>query len=212
MKIIDCDRHVIEPIDIWQRYAESSVLTEYPLELSYDNESKKKERIERGLPDVSLSPSYTIASHPVLSNWGEKHQIAAALVKEQSKKDIARATTPVGQVLSMDKDNIDKALIYPTFANLIVNHSQIPSYVSLEYARAYNSWLRDYCAFNPDRLKAVALISRHDTNSLLKQIEEVINYGWNAISIRPEPINGKTRGHPDYDKFWFACEENNIVI
>ncbi|KAF7764208.1 hypothetical protein PCIT_b0143 [Pseudoalteromonas citrea] len=211
-KIIDCDRHVIEPIEIWKHYL-SSYLDGIPkIELSFDNEMKLSERVSQGFPALSLPPIYKIAGEPILSNWNIEQQVATALINSQSIKERKSATNPVDQLKSMDDTNVSQALIFPTFANYIVNHKDLDSRSSLAYAEAYNKWIRDYCAHNQKRLLPVGLISRHDTSTLVEQVQTIASFGWKSVVLRPEPILGKSLGHPDNDDFWKACSDLGIIV
>jgi predicted TIM-barrel fold metal-dependent hydrolase len=119
---------------------------------------------------------------------------------------------PNTQLESMDLSNINSAAIFSTFAGFIVNHSELPADVSLAYADAYNRWLKDYCDFDSDRLKAVGLISRHDPKNMVEQLEKIVENGWTSIPLRPEVILGRVLGHEDYNDFWAACEKHNIAV
>lgn len=212
MKIIDCDRHVIEPLDIWEKYLSPHLQGIPKIELHFDNEVKQAERISQGFPSLSLPPVYYIAGKPILSNWGVKQQVATALVNSQSIKERKSATNPVDQLQSMDNTQVTQALIFPTFANYIVNHKEVDARTSLAYAEAYNHWLKDYCDYNPNRLFPVGLVSRHDTLSLVEQVRKIASYGWKSIVLRPEPILGKNLGHPDNDAFWQECAQLGLVV
>lgn len=212
MKIIDCDRHVIEPLEMWQEYTEKKIFTETPVSLHFDNASKQLKRMEKLNIDIALPPTYTLGDFSILSNWDEHQQIASALSKNNNNNERQSATNPVGQLSSMDKTNINQAYIFPTFAGYITNHKEIDAKTSLAYTQAYNRWLSDYCEYAPERLKGVGLVSRHDPGNLTSQIEDIVKCGWTAITIRPEPILGKTLGDPSYEPFWQACEYHNIVI
>lgn len=48
MNIIDCDRHVIEPLDMWEQYLSSNFNDIPKIELSFDNEVKLAERVSKG--------------------------------------------------------------------------------------------------------------------------------------------------------------------
>ncbi|CAM4197703.1 amidohydrolase family protein [Pseudoalteromonas byunsanensis] len=209
--IIDCDRHVIEPLQMWDDYLPKDEKIK-KISLSFDNPEAQKQRVLNGYPDISIPPTYLIGEKPILSNWDIDQQVASALVNAQSIKERKSATNPVDQVASMDETSVAQALIFPTFANYIVNHQHVDSHTSLAYAKAYNNWLQDYCSYSTERLFPVALISRHDSSTLVEQVKEVALLGWKAVVLRPEPIMGKNLGHPDNEAFWATCAELDIVV
>lgn len=210
--IIDCDRHVTEPVDMWREYTEKQVFDQMPVQLAFDTDAKRLYRVQAGHIDIGLPPTYVVGDHPILSHWDESQQIASALRYEASIKERKSAVQPSGQIAAMDDTHISKAFIFPTFAGYVTNHKDIDAKTSLAYTRGYNRWLFDYCGYNPERLKGVGLISRHDPATLVSQVEAVVKRGWSTITIRPEPIAGKLLGDPSYELFWQACAYHNVTI
>jgi len=113
---------------------------------------------------------------------------------------------------SMNETAVRCASLFPTFATYLVSHEKIPAFVSLEYANAYNRWLKQYCDYDPVRLIGVGFVSRHDPTNMLDQLATIVSYGWKSIIVRPEIIAGRVLGHRDYDRFWSECERNNIGV
>ncbi|MBQ4849532.1 amidohydrolase family protein [Pseudoalteromonas sp. MMG013] len=210
----DSDRHVVEPFAMWQQYVESTIFQKYPLTCVYDTPAKKRERILKFGPQggIDLPPIFTIGDIPIINNWHDTEQLASAYLNTDSIEQREQAMSGEQQLDSMQQSNIDVACLFPTFATFIVNHQQLPAEVSLAYADAYNRWLHNYCQHAPNQLKAVGLISRHKPSSLLRQLEQIISYGWSSIVLRPEVIANRDLGHPDYESFWQACEFNNIAV
>ncbi|OCQ23347.1 hypothetical protein A7985_05225 [Pseudoalteromonas luteoviolacea] len=209
--IIDCDRHVMEPLEIWEQYCSPEIFNSMPVHFNLDDQKSQEERYKRTGIDIRLSPTFKLGEHPILSNWSEEQQIASALIRDESHETRASAMSSRNQVESMHKSGISKALMFPTFAMYIVNHDKITSEQSVNYAKAYNSWIQSYCESHQELLP-VGMISRHDSELLVSQIQDIVKKGWNIITTRPEPILGKNLGHPDNDPFWAECEKHNIVI
>lgn len=212
--IFDSDRHVIEPISIWENYVEPKIYADYPIELVMDTPDKRQDRIQRlgEWGDVALPPTVTVGGMPVLSDWSEANQIASAHENQDSLPLRAMAMAAHSQLQSMNDSNIGIATLYPTFAGFIVNHENLPAQVSVAYAQAYNRWLYEYSQGNPERLRPVGLISRHDPEQLISQLDQIMAYGWKAITVRPEVIAGRSLGHEDYEPFWAACEDHGIAV
>jgi predicted TIM-barrel fold metal-dependent hydrolase len=204
LKIVDSDRHVMEPLSMWADYVIDHVFDEFPITFQFDNGAKNRV--------LKLPPIYCIAEKPILNQWGADVQLASSLRSKDSQSHRVKAMKPDTQIESMIESNICKAAIYSTFAGFIVNHSELPAHASLAYADAYNRWLKDYCDYDTDRLKAVGLISRHDPSNMVVQLEKVISNGWTSITLRPEVICGRALGHEDYNDFWAACEKHNIAV
>ena len=43
-------------------------------------------------------------------------------------------------------------------------------------------------------------------------MERLASFGWKAVAIPPNPVNGRTLGHPAYEPFWAACERLSIGV
>ncbi|MGF1703719.1 amidohydrolase [Photobacterium makurazakiensis] len=212
-ELFDSDRHVMEPLYLWQTYVEETVFSEYPITLRYDTEEAMQERVERlGFGAAKrLPPIYMIGDNEVLLRWGEELQLAC-LEGKSSELERRNAMAPETQLESMDEAGVAWASILPTFAGLLINHESLPAHISLAYADGYNRWLKEYCDFEPMRLNAVGVLSRHDPNTMLAQLDRIITNGWKSITLRPEVIAGRGLGHADYEAFWGACETNGISV
>ncbi|WP_125779310.1 amidohydrolase family protein [Pseudoalteromonas rubra] len=209
-KVIDCDRHVIEPVEIWKEYISKEVYEKTPIwlkpasaEIDLKDESGKQ---------IPIPPSYMVGEEPVFSNWGKNLQIASALINSESINERLSATNPIDHLEELNRTGVDKAIIYPTFAGLIVNHSKVDALTSLEFAKGYNRWIEDYCNYAKDRFIPAYLISRHDPSSLVEQVEDAVRKGWSALALRPEPILGIPLGDDRYEQFWQACAHHELAV
>jgi len=213
--IIDSDRHVVEPMLLWKNYIDSDTKNKYPVTLahdSYDQAAKRVTRLGRIEAGIELPSIFMFAGKSLMNHWNEELQIATAYDNAGSTLIRQACMSPQGQIDSMNGSNVNQASIFPTFAGYVVNHNDIPAEVSLAYATGYNLWLKDYCDVAPDRLNAVGLISRHEPENMVKQLEAIISFGWTSLTLRPEVIADRTLGHPDYEEFWQACEQNEIAV
>ena len=213
MNIFDSDRHVMEPLTIWEQYVEPQVFKAFPIEMIVDDPTKAQARIAQygQKAGIGVPPTFTIAGEPILANWDVPLQLATAN-KKGSGEQRKMAMTGDGQLQSMDVDNIAKAAIFSTFAGYIVNHKALTAKASLAYAQGYNNWLYDYCRVDKNRLRGVGLMSRHKPENMVAQLDDIINKGWKTVTLRPEVIKGKAVGDEVYEKFWAACEQNDIGV
>ena len=214
-KIMDSDRHVVEPMSLWENYVDSAVRKKYPVTLKKDSLEEANARVKRtgNITDaIELPPMFMFRGKPLMNNWGEDLQISAAYNNAGSTYVRNSAMSSEGQIKSMDSSGIHCASIFPTFTGYVVNHQDVPDEVSLAYADGYNHWLKDYCSPAPDRLNAVGMVSLSNPKTLVKQLERIRSFGWQCITVRPEVINGRTLGHQDYEPFWEACEHHNIAV
>ncbi|WP_298772488.1 amidohydrolase family protein [uncultured Shewanella sp.] len=211
MILYDADRHVIEPIEMWAKYVDPIIFKQFPLHL-IEEVTESLTHVNHSGQTLPVLPTFAIGPFPLLFHWGSALKLASSQLNNRSIEQRLNAMSASTQLDSMDSAQIQWACLFPTFAMYIVNHALLPAEVSLAYADAYNRWLKQYCAMDPQRLKAVGLISRHQPDSLLKQLTQVIDNGWTAITLRPEVIAKRSLGHRDYAPFWEMAEQHNIAI
>jgi predicted TIM-barrel fold metal-dependent hydrolase len=189
--ITDSDRHVIEPIDLWREYLPQSLKDRAPRQ-------QGEELVFEGR-----------------SPFGYVSPVARQIVMSQALdrlSDLAAASHPRGQLGAMDRQGVAIAHLYPTYALYLAYVDGADPVLSGAIAQAYNAWLFDYCRFAPDRLKGVGLICRHRPDLMLAELERVIGYGWRAVVLRPNPIEGRNLADPAYRPFWAACEANSVAV
>jgi uncharacterized protein len=123
----------------------------------------------------------------------------------------AGASQPVPRLTDMDADGIDVAVLYPTTPGL----AWVPEAdVFQTMATAYNDWLREYCAADPDRLHGVGLVALQDPGLAVKEMQRCVeDLGFKAVMIRPAPyIEDKKLNDPVYDPFWDAASQLGCPI
>ena len=189
--IIDSDRHVIEPTDMWREYLPAELRARAPVqrgdELLFDGRSP----------------------------FGNISALARRIVGAQAAArldDLVSASHPGGQLRAMDRQGIDVAYLYPTYALYFAYVDGADPVLSAAIATAYNAWLHDYCHADPRRLQGVGLICRHDPRAMLAELDRIAAFGWRAVVMRPNPIAGRTLGDAAYEPFWTACEQRSIAV
>ncbi len=213
-RIIDADRHVIEPIGMWKEYLEPAFREHAPYLEQEDIHEPLVERVarlgERGL--VPLSPRLMTHGEPVLAPLTERTRIEMAIVAEQRAAQTAAGQDPRAHLAVMDKEGIDLGFFYPTSASFLLGIDAMAPATAAAFARAYNDWLRDFCSVDPHRLRGVGLISRHDPEDMVTELRRISNFGWTAVVLRPNPVKGRILSHPDYEPFWTECERRSIGV
>jgi predicted TIM-barrel fold metal-dependent hydrolase len=189
--VIDSDRHVIEPTDMWREYLPGELRARAPVqrgdELLFDGSSP--------FGNISARARRIVGA-----------QAAARL------DDLVSASHPGGQLRAMDRQGIDVAYLYPTYALYFAYVDGADPVLSSAMATAYNAWLLDYCRADSSRLQGVGLICRHDPAAMLAELDRIAGFGWHAVVMRPNPIAGRTLGDPAYEPFWTACEQRSIAV
>jgi len=212
--IVDADRHVSEPPGMWAEYLDPELREHAPRMRQTDTQLAMARRIRElgARAAVPLLPELTVDGLPLFSGWGLEFQLEASRQARQHAREIDRATHGAGQLAAMDAAGVAEAYLFPTHATFLVHHERLAAPVSAGFAAAYNRWLRDYCAADPDRLHPVGVVSRHDPALTLAELDRVIAYGWRGVVMRPEPILGLGLGDPRLEPFWTRCEQAGVAV
>ena len=205
-RVIDADGHVTEPADLWERYLEPA-------------DRPRAIRIAR-----------TEAGLEVLLIDGQRHHVFApgtlgvlggigmdpAKLLEPGCFTYQEACPPGGydphaRLKVMDEEAIDVAVLYPTIGLTWEGHVQDPR-LAAAHCRAYNTWLIDFCRAAPERLIGVAHISLADLDEALREVRRAAKTGMKGVFVRPDLIDGRPLGHPDFDPFWAECQEAALPV
>ena len=80
------------------------------------------------------------------------------------------------------------------------------------FVRSYNSWLYDFCSYDPQKLKGIGAINQHYPEEMVPELQRIVEFGWNAVFIRPNPVKGRILSDPAYEPFWSECERLNVAV
>ncbi|HEX8701858.1 MAG TPA: amidohydrolase family protein [Myxococcaceae bacterium] len=214
LRIIDSDRHVAEPIELWQQYLPPEYRAGAPYYEVLSPPETPAQRVARLGPKGLLPPMPTLMldGQPVLSKVSERARMEVAWGLVQRHADGSAGASPASHLSSMERSGLEVAFLYPTTGSFLVRIDGMEPARASSFARAYNDWLRDFCRPAPERLRGVGVISLHDPSRMVEELERVASFGWKAVVVPPNPVGGRTLSHPDYEPFWSACERLSIAI
>jgi uncharacterized protein len=215
LRILDADRHVMEPMAMWPHYLPRRWHDHAPRVTPFAAVPESLEARLARLGDHALLGTPPVVSVGGVTLWRgmtEAAYIEVGLAAEEHQPDLLRAETGYGQLESMDESGVDVAMLLPTYAGYLVFNDAIEAELSRAYARAYNRWLADLCQTDRARLLGAALLSRHDPASMIEDMMEGLALGLRAVVLRPNPILGRTLGHPDYAPFFRACAGEGVAV
>ncbi|MEQ8999724.1 MAG: amidohydrolase family protein [Coleofasciculus sp. B1-GNL1-01] len=191
-QIIDADAHVFEPQDLWQNY------------------------LEPGLKQFALTPP------PDITIQGEKiYRKISNDVHNYAVKNIGRNHPTLGipngfdsesQVRAMMQMGVDISFLYPSLGLWVMGIDSMTPQLAGAFTRAYNNWLHDFCSYNPQILKGVGAINLHDPEEMIPELHRVVAFGWNAVFLRSNPVQGRLLSDPTYEPFWTECEALGVAV
>src|ERR1700737_2115393 len=144
---IDADGHILEPLDLWDKYIDPEYRERRP-RFVIDENGKERLSVEGKL----LGNPRGIGS---LGSVGVRQGAVKpdSLKYSEGKKG---GFDPHARIADMDADGIDAAFLYPSLG-LVAGAVADPG-LAAGMCRAYNRWLADYCKPYPDRLFGVAML------------------------------------------------------
>ena len=123
---------------------------------------------------------------------------------------VRKPMPPESRIKVLDKERIRLAVLYPSAA-LVAGYLE-PAF-SQATMRAYNSWMADWCGSFPDRLKFAAPVALHDIDEAVREARRaVVDLGAVAVTVRPNPVDGKRLDHPDREPLYAAVEELGVPL
>ena len=194
-KLVDAEMHVMEPVDLWDRYIDPEFKDRAPRRLN-----------ERRWDIRTLVEGEVMATF--VTEEGDK------LIAAQYAEELARGFDAESQVIAMNKEGLDLAVLYPTSGMYITAKDGMDPRFAAAACRAYNDWLHDYIqAGDPMRTFGAAAVSPHDAETAAQEAHRALTeLGFKAIFVRPNMFNGRAWHDPYYDQLWAAAQEHNGAI
>jgi uncharacterized protein len=199
-RVLDSDLHVIEPPDLWARYIEAPFKHQAPRGFS---EWVLDLRIEI---DGKLMPAGVTFS-------AEPRGRSALRDRQRFRPFHDRGWSAEAQLDAMDEEGIDVAVIYPTRGLFAQGIDGMDPKLAAAIARAYNNWLYDFCAANPQRLLGAGMISPFEVDDAVAEARRSIQeLGFKGIFLRPNPVNGRNWHDAYYEPLWAELEALDVPL
>jgi uncharacterized protein len=201
--VVDADGHILEPLDLWDKYMDPAFRDRAPRIVTGENGKQclvMDEHVvgnnQRGIGGIG--------------GVGARQGVVAADAMEYQDGKPG-GFDPHKRIPDMDADGIDAAFLYPSLGLFsgAIHDPQLAAAV----CRAYNRWLADYCKPYPDRLFGVAMLPMQEVELAIAEMRFAKKeLGFKGGFIRPNPYNNKMINHPDYEPFWAAAEDLDFSI
>jgi uncharacterized protein len=205
MKVLDSDMHLMEPVDLWERYIDARYKGDAPRGLTSDN--VRDLRLAHpdgrywGLP----------ANHNRNSEQHRGHNFAKNQVIYRSHAE--RGWSAEVQLEAMDTEGIDVAVLYPTRGLQALSEPRMEPKLADALARAYNNWLYDFCEKNPNRLLGAGMISPFDVDLAVAEARRCAKeLGFRAVFMRSSTMEGRNWYDKYFEPLWSTLEELKIPV
>jgi predicted TIM-barrel fold metal-dependent hydrolase len=120
---------------------------------------------------------------------------------------------PGPRLLEQDQDGVEAEILYPTprVSNQVFWEREDPEF-HLACIRAYNDWLADYCAYDPERLWGVALVPNVGVAEAVAEVERITDRpGMNGVMLGLYPHGDESIEAGD-DALWATLAERQVPV
>src|SRR5213080_4585071 len=184
-KVIDADRHVLEPSDLFDKYLPA----------------KFRGRVKIEGPNQSFR---SIDGEPISDADKLRDTFADALADKFDAPSNVR---------DMDREGVDISVLFPTLGLYIMWRDNLDPELSAAICRAYNTWLADYCSYDRKRLHGVCLIPLQDPARAVEELGYAKEkLGLVGIFWRPNKLCGRTLSSPDYFPVYEVAADLGVTV
>jgi predicted TIM-barrel fold metal-dependent hydrolase len=112
---------------------------------------------------------------------------------------------------AMDTQGIDAAVLYPSMGLFVPYLPELDADASARACRAYNNWIAEYCATDPGRLAAVAVVPR-DPAAAADEARRAAELDLLGVTVRPNHLGEDYLDAPSWAPLYDALEETEGVL
>ena len=196
--VIDCDSHVMEPADLWQRY----------LEPKYRDRAIRIEETD-GVERLIIGEKVVLER--VLAGLGGANIDRRKLFTEPHRYIDGcppASYDPAERVKLLDSWGVDRGVLFPTIGILPFPEDDVA--LASAYCRAYNTWQAEFFQSIPNRVVPIATVNWHDVDEATKELDRCLALGFRGLFVPPETIAGRSPGDAHFDPLWSRCQEAGI--
>ena len=198
MTVIDCDSHVMEPADLWQRY----------LEPKYRDRAIRIEE-EDGVEKLVIGERVVLER--VLAGLGGAHIDRVKLFTgglRYADGCPPASYEPQARAELLDEWGVDRGVLFPTIGILPFPTDDMD--LANAYCRAYNTWQAEFFQTIPYRVVPIAAVNWHDVDEAAKELERCLKLGFRGLFVPPETVAGKRPGDSHFDPLWSRLQDADL--
>jgi uncharacterized protein len=233
--VFDCDAHINDPIEIWDKYVEPEYREVVRRAYWCKGASgfiNERQMVISGNSEAG-GPKFINLNALTVSGPGVNKRVKRRLMRQRLNYDQVTyldhrgAYEPDARVRDLDLMGIDQVLVIPTMLINNLYFVENPEGAAA-FARAYNNWVFDWCSAHPQRLFPAAIFALQNVKAAVEEIHRVAKKGFRVVLLRPIDAGGlypnrlevgseRSTSHgkfgPAYtDPIFRAIEETGMVL
>jgi predicted TIM-barrel fold metal-dependent hydrolase len=196
--VVDCDAHMQEPLDIWQRYVEPKFRDRAPKVIGAAGRLifnyAPCEAFPEGL--TNMLPESVYEGFP--ERMGEAYDSWWSLSS---------------RLKHMDQEGIDVMVCFPSNGTHATSLNITDPALQAALCRAYNDWATDYCRDSNDRVKFVAKLSVLNVSDAVAEVKRVQQRPEVAAFVLPDLNDNDRLWHgAEFDPLWAAVCDSDLSV
>ncbi|HMH54420.1 MAG TPA: amidohydrolase family protein [Candidatus Acidoferrum sp.] len=216
LRFVDCDMHIMEPPDLFERYLDPAFKHRVNVSVGADGRPRRGPSGSIYIDGVPISDS-DLQQHrkPVKTGRTDSSQpLSGSRLADTGRLDFAiqRKYNGEAQVMGMVMEGVDIAVLYPTTGLSLIARDNLDPRLSLALCQAYNNWIHEFTRYSPERLKFVAMLPVHDVHLACRELVRCVReLGAVGSFVRPNLVNGHYWHSNYWDPLYSLHEELNVT-
>lgn len=216
--VFDADNHLYETEDAFTRHLPKRYkgLIEY-VTVRGRTKIAVRGQISNYIPNPTFEVIARPGAHEDFYKNGNPEGKSMREITGEPMRCIQEFREPVSRLALMDKQGVDRTLMFPTLASLLEERLRDDPEATHTVVHALNEWLHETWSFNyQDRIFTTPVITLPIVEKAIEELEWALERGAKAILIRPAPVPGfrgsRSFAYPEFDPFWKLVEETGVLV
>ena len=199
-RLIDCDQHVIEPPDLWDRYLDKRYRSKAP-KLVKDEDGGDAWNLGGAVESLGLVAAMNQTPRTLKWTGVRYEDMHPGIIDWKGRLEL------------MDQDGVDAAVFFPPQRTMIyfIHQKLEDAGFSLAGMQAYNDFISEWCGNRPERLGAVWQMPATCVDDAVAELERAKAAGAVGVGLGTWPSGEGLLSRED-DKFWARAEELSMPI
>jgi uncharacterized protein len=194
--VVDADRHVIEPGNLWQEYMPARYRDQAP---GWNHSAPRGGHFE--FAGVAIPEEEWQADRTELYK------------NDRYAEARDRGYDLPTHISAMETEGIDIAVMFPSLGLLVPGVIDVDPALIMIAAAAYNNWLSDFIADARGRIFGVGMLDLRDVDAARAEaVRCVRELGFVGLFVRPNLVEGKPLFDEKYEPLWATIAELGVPL